>query len=327
MTIIHATLQIVVPMFLGDANQEPTSMRAPSIKGALRFWWRALNWDRHLSQAKGDKSLALRLLHNQEAVIFGISADDQENHGQGIFLLSVSKQPSFQPTEDKWPGNDKRSSYLAYGLLKTNDAPHRKAILERIDGSPNLFDVTLLFKPKTNVQVVEQVRQALYIWGLVGGLGGRARRGFGSVAITTIDGQPNSFSTVEDYKTQVSNLINGDFCSRNYPPYTAFSPLSAVKILGTSRNSRAAMGELGEAYRNHRGQPSSLRGRVKVAFGLPLQKIDEQNRRASALFFHIHPIAADQFVAVGLYLPSQFHPAYRVPDLNSFYAPVKSFVA
>ena len=326
MKTIRATLQIVVPMFLGDPNQEPTSMRPPSIKGALRFWWRALNWSRCLVQAEGKEPLALRMLHAEEAEIFGASADEKESHGQGVFLLSVSQEPICQPVESQWPGNDGRSSYLAYGLLETNENPRRKAILEKVNGNPNLFGITLLFKPTTSDSKIEQVRQALYVWGLLGGLGGRSRRGFGSIAIISIDEQNTTFSNAEDYKAEILSLLTKGDLSRSYPPYTAFSQLSAMKIWGTSKSSRQAMGELGDAYRNHRGQPSPLRGRVKLAFGLPLQKVDEKNRRASPLFFHIHPIGDTQFVAVGLYLPAKFHHAHHTPNLDNFYAPVKSFV-
>jgi len=40
---IKATYKIVTPMFLGGADHEE-EIRVPSIKGALRFWWRALAW-------------------------------------------------------------------------------------------------------------------------------------------------------------------------------------------------------------------------------------------------------------------------------------------
>ncbi len=48
MTVINATYRIVTPMFIGNAEQKADSVRPPAIKGALRFWWRALNWGRWL---------------------------------------------------------------------------------------------------------------------------------------------------------------------------------------------------------------------------------------------------------------------------------------
>lgn len=51
---ITATFEIVTPMFLGDADQKATSIRPTAIKGALRFWWRALNGNMSLTDlAKG----------------------------------------------------------------------------------------------------------------------------------------------------------------------------------------------------------------------------------------------------------------------------------
>ncbi|WP_418647823.1 type III-B CRISPR module RAMP protein Cmr1 [Thauera butanivorans] len=46
---------IVTPMFLGGENHEVdhTQMRNASLKGALRFWWRALNWG---ANAEGSQS-------------------------------------------------------------------------------------------------------------------------------------------------------------------------------------------------------------------------------------------------------------------------------
>jgi CRISPR-associated protein Cmr1 len=44
METIEAVYRIVTPMFVGGADQKPyDGVRAPSFKGALRFWWRTLN--------------------------------------------------------------------------------------------------------------------------------------------------------------------------------------------------------------------------------------------------------------------------------------------
>jgi CRISPR-associated protein Cmr1 len=56
MTVVTARFQIVTPMFLGGAGQKAEGIRPPSVKGALRFWWRALNWGR-FRQAPGADDL------------------------------------------------------------------------------------------------------------------------------------------------------------------------------------------------------------------------------------------------------------------------------
>ena len=46
MRTITATIEVVTPMFLGGADQSPDGIRPSSVKGALRFWWRAWAWTR-----------------------------------------------------------------------------------------------------------------------------------------------------------------------------------------------------------------------------------------------------------------------------------------
>jgi hypothetical protein len=59
---IEASFRIVTPMFIGGADQTPADgIRPPSVKGALRFWWRALNWGRIREQTSCDE-VALQLL-------------------------------------------------------------------------------------------------------------------------------------------------------------------------------------------------------------------------------------------------------------------------
>ena len=87
---LEATFRIVTPMFLGGADQESdTGIRPPSVKGALRFWWRALNWGRFRAETETDEA-ALGDLHKEEARLFGSAADDNGG-GQGTFLLRVAR--------------------------------------------------------------------------------------------------------------------------------------------------------------------------------------------------------------------------------------------
>ena len=41
MDSVEFDLEVVTPMFLGGANNTEAELRVPSIKGMLRFWWRA----------------------------------------------------------------------------------------------------------------------------------------------------------------------------------------------------------------------------------------------------------------------------------------------
>ncbi len=43
METIKFECEIITPMFLGGADGKSAELRAPTINGALRFWWRAMN--------------------------------------------------------------------------------------------------------------------------------------------------------------------------------------------------------------------------------------------------------------------------------------------
>lgn len=86
MQILEAEYEIVTPMFIGGAAQhEQPELRPPSIKGALRFWWRALYWAECVQQNPGNRDAALNCLHQQETE-FGAAAKE-ECYGQGKVAL------------------------------------------------------------------------------------------------------------------------------------------------------------------------------------------------------------------------------------------------
>ena len=87
---IEATFEIVTPMFLGGASsiELADAIRPPSVKGALRFWWRALQWNNYYQKTNQDEALALTRLHAHEARLFGHAANDRNlSQGQACFLL------------------------------------------------------------------------------------------------------------------------------------------------------------------------------------------------------------------------------------------------
>jgi len=320
MTVITAIYRIVTPMFLGNADQKAISLRPPSIKGALRFWWRALNWGRCLQEA-GAESAALKLLHRQEAHLFG-SAADEAGSGQGRFLLRVNRQPALAPLETVWPQNNTGSGYLGYGLMATADKPHREGLREGGE-----FGLELRFKPNTPDTDVDAIIQTLRVWSLFGGLGSRARRGFGSVTLLELNGEDMKLDR-EGYVKAARAVLDQASQVDQFPPYTAFNHHASFGILATDRDARQVHNQAGLLYKNHRGQPSPLRGPIKIPFGLPLQGVDQDSRRASPLFFHIHALHGGSFAAVALYLPAQFHyeARYQPADLATFYQPVSAFV-
>jgi CRISPR-associated protein Cmr1 len=336
MKTITATYRIITPMFIGDAEQKATDLRPPSIKGALRFWWRALNWKNVDS---------LKDLHEKESQLFGSAATDN-NIGQGCFLLQVSQQPKMN-RDDTWPNNaNSGSGYMGYGLMesgkneKGNVQAHRHAIKE----IGNEFVISLIFKPKTSDADIEAIKETLEVWGLFGGLGSRVRNGFGSVSLFSLkwnNTETKYHDSLDEYCNKINSLLSKYDNINTYPPYTAFSQYARFKIIKSSESNTARESHniAGDWYKEKRLE---LEWENRISLGLPLNvdepvnartslgrflKENETIRRSSPLIFHVHPFE-NKFMMVVLYLPAQFHPEYPTPyphsdiELTNFYQPV-----
>ncbi len=301
-TTLTATYRIVTPMFCSGADQTKAELRLASFKGALRFWWR--------SMMAGEVGNNIQELQNREAELFGSS---NQKYGQSKVRMRLrwcDGPPLPKNWIADWPKNKPPtgSTYLGFGITESgekgeaNYQPHRVGLPQGIS-----FEVHCRL-PERHCQTVVS---AMALLGLVGGLGNRSRRAFGSLAITKTDDEVYQFKNIEEYRKALSEKLNST--AGELPDFTAFSRYSQLAFLSPQRSAIEAHNALGEAYRAFRGKPSNLRGRTKIPIGLPLQGVDSR-RRASPLIMHIHPIGK-QFVPVVLFLPSLFHP--EIANSNS----------
>lgn len=343
MHTIQASYRIVTPMFLGDAEQKASGIRPPSVKGALRFWWRALNWGRFRKDAPNDAK-ALQNLHRAEAELFGAASDDGDS-GQGRFLLRAGYTEESQQVDwDKpLPG---MQYLLGQGLY------HFKNGLQREYLKPGTLELELLLKPKISEEQRYQLRHSLLALGLFGGLGSRARHGLGSVTVESIEDNRENVVWVPQKRADLGEL-DKRFQIRlpeTLPPFTAFSKLSRFDLSAMDHDPLlllAAIGQQMQLYRSWgrkkkvNGQPAeqnfpddhhSARAAAdgqkpkalprRMIFGLPhnyffssdRKKLDiapaeeGRNRRASPLFLHIHRFADGSYGAFHLLLPAVFLP-------------------
>ncbi len=330
-------------MFVGGADHKIAGVRAPSVKGALRFWWRALNWER-IRQVSRTDAEALKSLHGAESWLFGNAGGiyptpkgEKPIVGQSRFLLTVKQPPvSENDLEKNWPNKPKSrqnisgSSFMGYGLFKMKTTRQREALKEKLT-----FEVICTFKPdfesgksdfwSSSLEApIESIKETLEWWGLVGGLGSRARRGFGSIAIMTLvdeDGNRRSYNhaTQEAYTEKVQNQLKL-YHRTSLPPFTTLSALSRFKLISKETDSgRNALDAAGKAYMEMRSQVAR---KERIPFGLPLAREVEKLRRAGPLFFHVHPVS-DRYVAGVLFLPAVFHPEYGNGNKIDFFKVIK----
>lgn len=257
MKTVCASFEIVTPMFIGSSDPtKPEGVRSSSVKGALRFWWRALNWARMSGASDTEK---LRNLHQEESRLFGVSAGDDAG-GQGVFMLQVRDTSQRAVQQPFGHGFDAGILYLlGMGLGSFKDGNHcTRAALPAVPGKG--FEVKLLFRPKTPLDDVRAVTAALQVFGLLGALGSRARHGMGSVAMTAmtspgLDVPPwQAPTTPEAYLQQLQQLLAPTRSATGLPPLSAFSEHTRVDLSQQHRDMEMLLSALGreqQAYRSY----------------------------------------------------------------------------
>jgi len=303
---IVARYTVMTPMFLGGIEHN-AELRPPSIKDALRFWWRALRWQQGMHDPQ--------MLRQAEAAIFG-SADT----GQAQFLLNVTTtglgpmviqqhkilDPSFQESTTIPIGEGAR--YLGYGVMEAFGSATKNTKagqLTRACLRPGFeFDVTLLYR-EANPEWLNEILQALKAFGLLGALGSKARKGYGSVALCSLKHPKEEEiwqnpTTLDALKEEILKLYGtqqpGAAANRDaIPEWTALSKHSrhvmvekgsahdALNYVGEELVRYRSWGKNGKILGNRensfkkfkpdhdlmKGLSSTVRHPKRVAFGLP----------------------------------------------------------
>ncbi|MCX8004963.1 MAG: hypothetical protein N2688_08405 [Burkholderiaceae bacterium] len=198
---IVVEVELLTPLFIAGADNQAGKRDSPDIvsdktktiakeglrpsamKAALRFWWRA----------GFDPSQGLNALRAKEAELFGwVSGDSRGHQGQGLIV----RTEVLSSWNAEWPKamREIELAYLAYGCADSR-GPLRPAI------SPGAR-ARITLNPHSPRHETE-IRQALERWLLFGGLGAKARRGFGSFMSLT-DGMC-SWKSETDLRAAIEN--------------------------------------------------------------------------------------------------------------------------
>ena len=342
---LEARFKVVTPCFLGGQSHD-AELRLPSIKGALRFWWRSLAYARVAQAGRGDR--IIDRLAKEESHLFGSS-----EAGQSRLIMRLDAKAPLRILEKDTILTDERGAqvgigarYLGYGVMEA--FPNRKKrteagqLLRSCVAAPFEFSLRISAAETESLQSIEP---AVRLLGMIGGLGSKSRKGYGSLNLIALEGDGvqrwNPPRTDDDYRQDLHELLIDAEVYHQDPEISAFSvnarvdlferrgtPLEVLNAYGESMVRYRSWGKNGLILDSERSQcnfredhdwmydrpPSPDFHPRRAVFGLPhnygkRKTVEPQsyNRRASPLFFHIHEIGS-RYAGVALLLRSRFLP-------------------
>ncbi|MCV6588556.1 MAG: type III-B CRISPR module RAMP protein Cmr1 [Marinobacterium sp.] len=245
---ITATFELTSPMFMAggknggkNGGNAAPELRPTAIKGALRFWWRALNWPR-IRLLHNNQHNALVQLHAEECELFGAAHKENARPVRGASRVSVqlkSADLKVMPENHSLPPG---LQYLAgQGLWGSLGKGQPIKLKRRAFQAGGQFQLNIQAHSAINDAQWQQLNQTVQAFGLLGCLGSKARNGFGSVVLQNVSGATFSIpGTLAEYQAAVRQLFSGAAGLSELPPLTALSACSRVDISLTERSDRPA---------------------------------------------------------------------------------------
>ncbi len=173
----HVRLEVVTPI-LGGSHQtraidDVDVIRAPSVRGNLRFWWRAL----YAAQYTNADAL-----HQHESALWGRAATDDGGRSAVEIRISVERVEGTDDSDIRlYPGQGQQATPGAYALWPARAETRTNTLTAPRRQPGTQFQLTL--KVAGTEKDEAEVRNALRAWILFGGYGGRTRRGLGSLKV------------------------------------------------------------------------------------------------------------------------------------------------
>lgn len=191
METLKLRIKTITPIFMTGANSEKPELRAPSIKGMLRFWWRAINGDLKLGE-----------LRSQEKVFFGSAGEDLI---KSKFSLQVRYIDSIDSSYKAYPlphhTGDSKCGYLNRVPNCEKNGKCNKHFPSTAIAPDKTFELIIRTKGE-HITYIQNILTASFI---LGGFGKRSRRGFGSMKIVKINNTDFNF----DYSLNaICKLLN-----------------------------------------------------------------------------------------------------------------------
>ena len=345
MKLLEVRLRVVTPCFLGGHGHH-AELRLPSIKGMLRFWWRAITYAR---MAEANHDGIIERLARAERRLFGASETGQSRlimtlDAEATRPRILNKDTILRDAQGATVGAGAR--YLGFGAMEAfgnrNKGTEAGQLTRSCLAAP--FDVSLRVGAR-ETESLRSIVPAVRLLGMLGGFGAKSRKGYGSVNLTALEGDGvdrwHPPRTEDGYRKELRTLLQDAAGCHDEPDISAFSTHARVDLFPSHRTPLEALDAYGEAMVRYRswGKDNRILGREpsqrrfpedhewmydrpsspdfhprRAVFGLPHNYGKHKavgpashDRRASPLLFHVHETGS-RYVGVAVLLRSRFLP-------------------
>lgn len=308
------TVEVLTPGFISGADQDEVEVRSASLRGLLRWWWRA--------GQEGDTPA----LADAESQLFGSSDAGAKSPlavavrwGDRKIVPAGHPAPKSGVEYEYTRGGQLNTTdvlpYLAYGPVRLltraeKDDATRGGDTKFLDGRgqplrgpvfirPALapgsrFDLVLRWRDgRMSGARIAEIVDATAAWATLGGLGTRSRKGFGAVraSLASADGVGVPDGLQQRFERTSSQLLETAWDDRApLPPWPRYS-LRVVHRTSPHATWQEALGHAGLAYKC--GRP---KGEQRWIGG------DAEPRRASSILLTVVR-QCDRFVGVAALIP------------------------
>lgn len=320
--------EVITPMFLSGADGCTPELRPPSIKGALRFWWRAIN---------GGNWETLKPIEDK---IFG-STDSRSKVSIEIEKSNPEISKNIKSNIENFQG----IQYLFYSTFMSGDGKPKRASYTKLK-----FNVTLRAKDRDQTEL-KKMGYAFWLLANFGGLGTRTRRGAGCFYAQVKEDKDKLLNDLEfgisskesldkyfrcNYQKVKCLLVENTTIPSNQTEFSTFKDYGAKITNNPKDDWKNALNEIGLDYKEARENKPNTE---KAYLGLPFEskktvKPENFERRGSPLIIRINKFN-DKYYWVMLKLDGIFLPqgndrlnisGKANPNLlNKFYATPKSY--
>ena len=304
---VHFEIETITPMFISGPDQGKAELRAPSIKGLLRFWWRAMH-----------PISSMDILKQKESSIFGSGGENDSGGSSFSIRLVYNTVPT---AKEKFPKQNiivaskgktfpvNILEYLAYGTYKYEGKEKGNVFLREWIKPGTKFHIDMTFFEET---YIDEVLESMRVFSLFGGIGSRSRNGFGGFSILNDDEAFGSLSFIGSSKDAYNrNSIVSLVRKIENQPYTSFTQRTKLFRSKTPHVTwDSALAEIGKIYRSARESLERRHVYEKRQYvGAPIiaDKKDKSflDRHAKPYFMRVAR-EGTQYSSYILYLPSLY---------------------